>query len=298
VVTSSRRGRWRSSTASLFIASTALLLAVASFGISAQTPQRIVSIIPAVTEMLFAIGDGAQIVGVSSFDRFPPDVSRIPRVGALLDPNVERILSLKPDLVVLYATQVELKQRLDRAGIPYYSYEHRTLRDITATLRAIGARVGSSGPAARLAADIERSIASVRASVAARPRPRTLLVFEREGASLRNIYATGGFGFLHDMVDAAGGEDVFADIKQQSVQATTELILARHPDVIVELRYGDNVKTADIPREMQAWNSLASVPAVRNHRVEVLIGDQFVVPGPRVADAVRRLAEAIHPELR
>jgi iron complex transport system substrate-binding protein len=257
-----------------------------------------VSIIPAVTEMIFAMGDGARLVGVSSFDRFPPEVSRIARVGALLDPDVERILSLKPDLVVVYSTQTELKQRLDRASIPYYSYAHRTLADITMTIRSIGARIGSGPRADRLAADIERKIEAIRSSVSRLPRPRTLLVFEREGSSLRNIYATGGYGFIHDMLDAAGGEDVFADIKQQSVQATSELILSRRPEVIVELRYGDNVKVADIPREMQAWNALSSLPAVKNHRVHVLVGDEYVVPGPRVAEAVRRLATTLHPEVR
>jgi iron complex transport system substrate-binding protein len=278
--------------------SAALLVATLSGRGSAATPQRIVSIIPAVTEMIFAMGDGAKVVGVSSFDAFPPEVSRLPRVGALLDPDVERMLSLRPDLVVLYATQTELKQRLDRASIPYYSYEHRALADITSTVRAVGTRIGSPGRAERLAAGIERAIASVRASVAKRPRPRTLLVFEREGSSLRNIYATGGYGFLHDMVEAAGGDDVFADIKKQSVQATTELLLSRRPDVIVELRYGDNFKVADIPREMQAWNALASIPAVKNHRVHVLVGDEYVIPGPRVADAIEHLANVIHPGAR
>lgn len=267
-------------------------------GYAESPPSRIVSIIPAVTEMIFAMGDGARVIGVSSFDHFPPEVARITRVGGLLDPDVERILRLKPDLVILYNTQTELKQRLDRARIPSYSYEHRALADIFTTIRAVGARIGSAPRAERLAGDMERAIASVRASVATSPRPRTLLVFEREGGSLRNIFASGGYGFMHDMLEAAGGNDVFADVKQQSVQATTELILARQPDVIVELRYRDSVKAADIPREMRAWDALASLPAVRNHRVHVLVGDEFVVPGPRVVDAVRRLARALHPELK
>ena len=271
---------------------------VARGSIVAAPAQRIVSIIPAVTEMVFAMGGGNRLVGVSSFDQYPPEVSRITRVGALLDPNVERILSLKPDLVVLYTSQTELKQTLGRAGIPFYDYEHRTLSDITTTIRAIGTRIGLGPQSNRLAADIDNRIASVRMSVSKLPRPRTLLVFEREGSSLRNIYATGGYGFLHDMLEAAGAEDVFADIKKQSVQATSELILARRPDVIVELRYGDNVKVADIPREMKVWDALASIPAVKNGRVHVLVGDEYVVPGPRVADAVQRLARVIHPEVR
>lgn len=277
-------------------------LAVAIVGLAcpadAASAQRIVSIIPAVTEMIFAMGDGGRVVGVTSFDRFPPAVSRIPKVGALLDPNVERILGLKPDLVILYNTQTELKQRLDRAGIPYYSYEHRELADITTTIRAVGARIGSGPRGDTLARDIEREIAIIRASVSTLARPKTLLVFERDPASLRDIYATGGYGFIHDMLEAAGGSNVFADITQQAVQASTELILGRQPEVIIELRYGDTIRTSALPRQMQAWNVLASLPAVKNRRVHALVGDEFVTPGPRVVDAIRRLARTIHPEVQ
>jgi len=281
----------------LFVALLVVVGALEGVG-RAAAPQRIVSIIPAVTEMIFAMGDGGKLVGVTSFDRFPPEVSRITRVGALLDPDLERILGLKPDLVVLYDTQSELKQRLDRAGIPYYSYEHRALADIMTTIRAVGTRIGSERRGEQLATDLERSIAMIRSSVSRFARPRTLLVFERDPSSLRDIYASGGYGFMHDMLEAAGGADVFADLHQQSVQAGTELILARRPEVIIELRYGDSVRTSAIPGQMQAWNALAAVPAVRNGRVHALVGDEFVTPGPRVATAIRELARTIHPELR
>jgi len=264
---------------------------------AADPPQRIVSLIPAVTEMVFAIGGGARIVGVSDYDKFPAEVSRLAKVGGLLDPSVERILGLKPDLVVVYNTQVELKQRLDRAGIPYFSYQHRALADVMMTVRLIGARIGSVERAETLATQIERSLATIRGSVAMLPRPRTMLVFERDPSSLRNMSASAGYGFLHDMLEAAGGEDVFGDIKRESVQATTEMILARKPDVIIELRYGTRVP-ADPARELQAWNTLSSVPAVKNRRVYLLTGDEFVVPGPRVVDATQRLADTLHPRNR
>jgi iron complex transport system substrate-binding protein len=264
---------------------------------AADPPQRIVSLIPAVTEMIFAIGEGARVLGVSDYDKFPPEVSRLAKVGGLLDPSVERILGLKPDLVVVYNTQVELKQRLDRAGIPYFSYQHRALADVTMTVRAIGARLGSVERAETLASQMERSIAAIRGSAANLPRPRTMLVFEREPSSLRNMSASAGYGFLHDMLEAAGGEDVFGDIKRESVQATTEMILARRPDVIIELRYGTSMPK-DPARELMAWNALSSVPAVKNHRIYLLTGDEFVVPGPRVVEATRRLAETLRPGSR
>jgi len=246
--------------------------------------------------MIFAIGAGDRLAAIGSYDRFPPEAMRLPRVGGLIDPDTERIVALRPDLVILYNTQVELKQQLDRAAIPYYSYEHRALPDITQTIRSIGARIGAGARADALASDMNRSLAAVRASVAGRPRPRTMLVFGRDPSSLRNINASGGYGFLADLLDVAGSDNLFADIDRQSVQASTEMVLARRPDVIIELRYGDSLKTADIPRELEAWNTLASVPAVRNRRVHVLVGDEFVVPGPRIVLAAARLARTIHPE--
>jgi iron complex transport system substrate-binding protein len=258
-------------------------------------PQRIVSLVPAVTEMLFAIGAGPQVIAVSSYDQDPPEVRQLPRVGALLDPDVERILSLKPDLVVTYGSQSDLKQQLERASIAVFDYRHAGLADITATLRRLGAAAGQSARADEVAASIERALAKIRQRAGLGPRPRTLLVFGRERGALRNIYASGGRGFLHDMLEAAGGTNVFADVDRESVQVTTELVLARAPDVILEVRSADIGSAADAAREVQSWSPLASVPAVRNKRVVVLTGRGLTVPGPRVAEIVERMFQALHP---
>jgi iron complex transport system substrate-binding protein len=255
--------------------------------------RRIISIIPATTEMLFAMGAGDRIVAVGTYDRFPSEVSRLPRVGALLDPDVERILSLRPDLVVVYESQADLRTQLQRAGIPTFVYRHRGLPDVTETIRALGSRIGLADRADALAASLERQIADVRAKVAGLPRPRTLLVFGREHGTLRGIEASGGVGFLHDMLEAAGGADALNEVRRQAVTMSSEMVLARAPDVIIELRYAhEEAGQAD----MTAWNALASVPAVRNRRVYLLQGEEFVVPGPRVAAAIERLARTIHPD--
>ena len=174
---------------------------------------------------------------------------------------------MKPDLVIVYGTQTELRRGLDRASIPYYTYEHRAMPDIMATIRSIGARIGSAAQANALAASMEQALAGVRSTVAGRRRPRTLLVFERDRSSLRNIYASGGYGFLADLLEAAGGDNIFSDLKQQSVQASTEMILARRPDVIIELRYGQSAKDSNSPRDLRAWDALGSVPAVKDKRI-------------------------------
>ncbi len=272
-------------------------VAIACLGLGADAPpRRVISLIPATTEMIFAIGAGSRLVAVGSYDKYPPEATRLPKVGALLDPDTERILAMRPDLVIVYGTQTELKRSLDRAAIPYYSYEHRAMPDIMATIRAIGARIGFAERAEALASSMERSLAAVRAEVAGLPRPKTMLVFERDRASLQNIYASGGYGFLADLLDVAGGDNLFGDIKQQAVQASTEMILARRPDVIIELRYGDSATRVPAANDLRPWDTLGSVPAVRNKRIFVLTGDQFVVPGPRIVEAARQLRAALHPK--
>ena len=268
----------------------ALVLTIAQ----GSAPKRVVSLIPAVTEILFAIGAGPQVVAVGSFDTYPPEVKALPRVGALLDPDVEKILSLHPDLVVVFATQTTLREQLARAKIPVYVYQHSGLPDVLTTIRDIGAQAGREQAASDLARRLQERIDAVRKRVAGRPRPRTLIVFDRENLALRGIYASGGVGFIHDMAEAAGGANVFADVKQQAVQATTELILARAPDAILELR-GTPMDAAARAKEIAVWGTLSSLPAVRNSRVYLIDQQMTVVPGPRVADAIELIARTLHP---
>jgi iron complex transport system substrate-binding protein len=258
------------------------------------SPQRIVSLIPATTEMLFAMGAGPRVVGVGNYDRFPPAVEKLPRVGGLIDANVEALLALKPDLVIVYETQNELKQQLQRAGITMYNYSHRDLADITQTLRALGARVGAAAAAEAEAARIERRLAEIRANVAGLRRPKTLLIFGREPGTLRQINASGGYGFLHDVLELAGGTDVLTDVGKQSLMMSTEMVITRAPEVIIELHYGESLPPSQVERERRVWDALPSVPAVRNKRVYLLTGDQFVVPGPRIVLAAQQFAQVLH----
>lgn len=264
--------------------------------LQARAPQRIISLVPALTEMLFTIGAGPQVVAVSSFDTFPAEAASRPKVGALLDPDVERIFSLTPDLVITYGSQSDLRRQLERAAIPMFDYRHAGLADVLTTLRALGRVTGHDAEAGRLAADIERRLDAVKARTAAVRAPRTLLVFGREPGALRNMYVAGGRGFLHDMLGVAGGANVFADVARESVQATTELILARAPDVIIEVREGPALSDADVRARIADWDRLAAVPAVKARRVHIVSGTGLVVPGPRVAAAVERLAGVLHPE--
>ena len=257
------------------------VLCFVSFVVASQSrPQRIISLVPALTEMLYAVGAGSQVVAVSSYDEYPPEVKALPRVGALLDPDTERIISLRPDLVITYASQVDLQAQLKRATIATFDDRHAGLAHILVTMKELGIRTGH-GPEA------DAAVATIEA--------RPLLVFSREPKTLRNVYVSGGRGFLHDMLEMAGGDDLFNDIDKESVQVSAETILARAPEVILELRPEEISAGQPMQDELASWSRLASVPAVRDQRVLFISGRAITVPGPRVAESVERMARALHP---
>jgi iron complex transport system substrate-binding protein len=254
-----------------------------------------VSIAPAVTEMLFAIGAGPQVVGVSSFDRFPPEVTQLPQVGALLDPDTERILSLRPDLVVLYGSQMDQLARFKTAGIQTYDYRHGDIDTTLQTMRDLGALTGHAEGAARAVNDIRTRLDAIRTRVAGFDRPRTLVVFGRRPGTLQGLYAIGGQGFLHDMLEIAGGTNVFADMARESVQPSHETLLAVAPDVVLELS-AEPKSASDIERDRSLWRRLGTIPAVQQNEILFVAGEHLLVPGPRLALSTEAVARALHPE--
>ena len=169
---------------------------------------------PAVTEMLYAIGAGPRMVGVSSFDIYPPEVRALPKVGGLIDPDLERIISLRPDLVVVSETHTDLRAQLEGAGITMFPHALGNLDNVTRTIRALGTATGLDSRG--------RPSSQRRSSRASRPfgggsaagrRPATLLVFSRAPGALRDVFVSGGIGFLHDLLELAGGANVFGGIQ-------------------------------------------------------------------------------------
>ena len=160
----------------------------------------------------------------------------------------------------------------------------------------LGAATGHPAGAAGKAEEIRQQLEAVRARVAGRGRPRVLLVFGREPQTLRQLYVSGGAGFLHEMLDIAGGTNVFGDVRRESVQPSQETLLARAPDVILEVRATRPVLGTEVGRERAVWSALPSVPAVRTGRIHFLNGDHLVVPGPRIGAVTEAFARAIHPE--
>jgi len=263
-----------------------------------DTARRIVSLVPAATEMLFALGAGDRVVGVTDFDSYPPPVVDIPKVGALLDPNVERIFELQPDLVVTYRTQSTLTARLESAGIRSFSFVTGSIGDMLSTIETLGGVIGEPETARRVAAEIEASLELTRAQGSSRAsggRPKVLLAHSRDAGVIGSFYTEGRPSYLNELVEIAGGENLFADVGMTSFQPSLEQVLERSPEVIIELLPASGGAPGSIRRRLEDWARLESVPAVRNDRVYVLADDYLLLVGPRIHLVAARLAGVIHP---
>src|SRR5713226_774000 len=151
-----------------------LVLASSVLLTGAPRPTRVISLIPAATEILFAIGAGPDVIGVSSFDRFPAEVSSRQKVGGLLDPDTERILMLRPTLVVIYETQFELRDRLAAAGIRTWPYRHGSVASIYETIRGIGNALGRTAEAEALTRRMQQQVADIKGALREQPAVPTL----------------------------------------------------------------------------------------------------------------------------
>lgn len=255
----------------------------------AHPPQRIISLAPNVTELLFALGLGDRTVGVTSYCDFPPEAKTKEKVGDTLQPNLERLIALKPDLVVITtASQVErLAQQLDQLGIPLYVTNPRTVRDVVASLRHLGVATSTTSQAEALATNLEQRIEAVERRVAAQPKPRVLFVLQ-----LAPLITAGRNTFLNDLITRAGGVSISGEENADYPQFSREAVIGRAPEIIIAPAFhGDGAI-----RESDLQQAFPTTPAVRKHRLVSINPDLTSRPGPRLVDGLEQLAQAFHPE--
>jgi len=272
----------------------ALLLCLAAW---AAPPQRIVSTAPSITETLFALGLGPRVVGVTEFCDFPAEARRKPKIGTFLEPNFERILAQRPDLVLVVRNPVQLAERLSQLGLRTVEVPQDTVAEILASIREIGRLAGVEPRARALAASIERELGQVRQRAARLPRKKVLFLLGRSPGSLQAMVGAGPGTFLDELIQTAGGVNVLAGSPMAYPRVSVEQILAADPDVILDM--GDfahqDGKSLLPPEKFRAmWAPYSSIRAVRENRVLQIANEAVIRPGPRVAEAARLLLQWIH----
>lgn len=258
-------------------------------------PRRVVCLTPTATEIVAALGALDRIVGVDQFSSYPPSVETLPKVGDFVSPNVEAILALTPDIVVGDDAQRSQVIQLESKGIHTIVTKMQTVGDVHNAIRSIAdaLAVPEAGVAlvSRLEADLAATDTQIAAAIAAgRPRPRVLLIVDRQLGGLGQMIAAGPDTYFDELLRRAHAVNVLADSPARYARISIEEVLARRPDVIL-----DAVHTADVARARTDWNALPTVPAVAKDRVYVLGDTIFVTPGPRLGQAYARLAALLYP---
>jgi len=267
----------------------------------AQAPKRIVSTAPSITELLYALGLGDRVVGVDRFSRYPAEALRKPKIGDYANPNLEAIAALRPDLVIIPINPVKLAERLGVLRLKVLELDQESIAKLYDSIRMVGQETGATAAAAKLSATMRAQLEAVRARAAPLKKTRMMFVVGRTPNRLDGLIVVGQASYLNEIIALAGGENVFHDAVAAYPGVSLEEVLARNPDVIVDM--GDMADTVGVTEEHKRdvtslWERLSSVAAVKQHRVYAVASDVYVIPGPRLVDAAKAFLEMLHPEAR
>ena len=261
----------------------------------ASAPTRIVSLVPSATEILYALGAEDRLVGRTDYCEFPAAARAKPSVGGMVNPNLEALVALKPDLVIATdeGNREETFQQLARLRIPTYLVHATRLSALHDMIARLGALTGREAAVRPLADTLRRRVEAVRSAVAPFPRPRVLYVIWPEP-----LIVPGRRSLLTELIEVAGGDSVTSREDQAYVRFSVEAAVVLAPQVIVLADHASaNGGGSNAGRpEPEKWRRLASVPAIRAgrlHSVDLSILHRY---GPSVVDGLESLARLIHPE--
>ena len=252
-------------------------------------PHRIISLIPSTTETIVALGAIDRLIARSEFD-VDPALAHLPSVGEGLTPSLEQLTALKPDLVIAWPDNPSRSviARLEEFGVIIYSPQVQTLADVRIASRELGSLLGLEGAADSLVAAIDAGLDRVRESVAGLERPGVFYVVWFDPPM-----TTGPGTYVDELIEIAGGRNVFADAPGLWPQVSMEEIVRREPDIILLSHTDETPANIERLRGQVGWRELS---AMRRGNVFKVDANLFNRPGPRVTEAARRLARLLHPE--
>jgi iron complex transport system substrate-binding protein len=258
-----------------------------------EAPQRIVSLAPAITESLFALGLGDKIVGVTNYCDYPAEAKTKPKVGGFSTPNAELVVAARPDLVLATRINESYVPQLENAGLTVVVIESLDLPQVLENIRLIGKVTGTSEAANNLTGEMQKRIDSITSKVGGLPdENKPAVYFEIWPDPL----TTGGSkSFVNNLITLAGGKNIAGDVEQDWVNLSPEMVLARDPDVAILCHHGSSLQTVEQFKTRKGWEQ---VSAIKNNRVGLISDENTVVrTGPRVVEGFEFMAKLIHPDL-
>jgi iron complex transport system substrate-binding protein len=259
-----------------------------------RSPARIVSLAPDLTEILFALGLGDSVVGVTRDSDYPPAACAKSKVGTFWQPSIEAVIGVRPSLVVglTLEQQRELSQRLMRMNYRCLTVDLETTTDLFHAIAAIGAATGANEQARELSERMGMQLEKLRAMTVGLPRVKVLWVVQREP-----LRVAGRDTFINEMIEWAGGENAIGTTLHKYPPVGSEQVIAAAPEVIVEPAMGSGALEGQRRQSLAYWHRYANVPAARDGRIYVIDGDVVSRLGPRLPAGVETIAKCLRPHL-
>lgn len=258
---------------------------------------RIISMSPNLTQIVFALGAGDRLAGVDEYSRYPSAAERLPKMGSFLEPNIERIIAARPDIVLVVNSDDKIMELLDKAKIRYESFGNDNIRDILMSIERLGKILDCAPSSARILQKFEMTRNSLETKLKNAKSTGVVLVAGRSPGRLQDIYVAGKSSFIGEMLEIAGGENIFGDLDLAWPQVGIESIIAKDPDVIIDATLAKGASEEEYKTLADDWKMLPNLKAVKNNRIIIAREGWWQIPGAYLDSALMLFAHWLHPEL-
>ena len=281
----------------LFFLTSGLFQSLEASSFFEHQPQRIISTSPSITEMLFELGLQDRIVAVTDFCIYPEEACLLPSIGGVLNPDIEKIVSLAPDLIILQSDSATVEKNINSLGIPTFSIKVRTISDIFDSINRLGKELNCQEAAEKLVLLLKDKINAFKQKLVGQLPKKVLLLLGDSSDPAHDLYAVGPGTFLNELLILSGGENILKTSKAQYPKLSKEYIIEQSPEIIIEAGPKSNLSPKEIDYKVEQWNRFPTIQAVRDKRIYFIGADYILIPGPRLVNILENFIQVIHPDL-
>ncbi len=260
-----------------------------------QSANRIISTSPSITETLFELGLKDRVVAVTDFCKYPLEACQLPSIGGMINPNMETVVSLNPDLIIHQSGNQKIAKNAKSLAIRTLEVDMGNLAEIFASIKKLGTALNCQESAKKLLLSLNEGITFYQERHL--PKKEVLLLLGDSNDPSRDLYAVGPGTFLNELLNISGGNNIVRDSPAQYPKLSKEYIIEKSPEIIIEAGPKSDLQQKEIDLRIQEWSRFPTIKAVQNGQIYFIGADYILIPGPRLLKIIARFAQAIHPKI-
>jgi iron complex transport system substrate-binding protein len=262
-----------------------------------SSTSRIISTSPSITETLFELGLKDRVIAVTDFCKYPEEACQLPSIGGMLNPNMEAVVSLTPDLIIHQSGNQRLRNNAKNVGIKTLEVRMGNLEEIFDSIKKLGVALNCKEQANKLTLHLTSGIAFYQERLKGLPKKEVLLLLGDSSDPARDLYAAGPGTFLNELLNLSGGKNIIRDSPARYPKLSKEHIIEKSPEIIIEAGPKSNLSQKEIDIRIQEWNRFPTITAVKKKQIYFIGANYILIPGPRLLKIIDQFSKAIHPDL-